>query len=165
MSDVTVSNLKDVPADDPTAADGSPIRSVTYAVQGKSQAPVDPDWAMQRFRQLLIAANIRPVVIANPNMTAAAGFVVAVTGETTTVSGASTTTGVPVVAGPELVTGPFTINDNIVVTADTRRQRDRVFEDQLKPVWTNVLGESACSNMLQVFGIVAIFIFTYYFCF
>jgi hypothetical protein len=51
----------------------------------------------------------------------------------------------PIVVGP----GPFVINDTIVVTADTRRSRDRVLEEQIRPVWQTVLGKNKIPGQYQ----------------
>ncbi|OQV25873.1 hypothetical protein BV898_00022 [Hypsibius exemplaris] len=65
---------------------------------------------------------------------------------TTTAPGPILLSTPPILVGP----GPFVINDTIVVTADTRRARDRVMEEQIRPVWQNVFGGNVSSFQFTV---------------
>ena len=82
------------------------------------------------------------VAVASVATTVAPAAAATVTASSATTTTASVPSGLLLLANAPVMVGPgaFTINDTLVLTADTRRARDRIMDDQIKPVWQTVLG-------------------------
>ncbi|XP_055332569.1 uncharacterized protein LOC129584436 isoform X2 [Paramacrobiotus metropolitanus] len=196
-----VTNVRLIPVSDqpgfpdPYTADGLPIRTVVYLVQWTPVGTYNIQNAVSLFNQLLPAANIREIQLANPggstpappsafvvdfgkspvnqsvavvpiivppapaaqNQSVGPQAVVPILGRSpgpnlnaTTTTAASVGPAAPILiipaastattAAPNVIKGPFVIHDTLAITADTKRQRDRILEDQVKPQWVQALG-------------------------
>ncbi|XP_055344376.1 uncharacterized protein LOC129592383 [Paramacrobiotus metropolitanus] len=155
-----ISVTGDSPFDPATTPEGQQLRRVAYTVDGTSTVDLNFDVAAGAFHRLALLAGLpnlwgvldingtwvpntrRPVYTAPPSTSTAEPYY-----RRPTTTEAATT--------PETVGGTserplVSLEDVVVVRADTRQQRDRVLEEEIRPVWQGVLGADVGDFELQV---------------